>query len=61
MFCFFLRDYEGSVFESKGVGDEYTDIKVLPLIVICYYSGRGIKEILLFYLLYGIFNINKAR
>jgi hypothetical protein len=56
-----LRDYEGSVFESKGVGDEYTDIKVLPLIIICYYSGRGIKKIFLFYLLYGNFNINKAR
>jgi len=40
-----LRDYEGSVFESKGVGDEYNDIKVLPLIIICYYSGRSIKKI----------------
>ena len=28
-----MRDYEGSVFESKEVGDEYTDIEVLPLII----------------------------
>ena len=48
LFCLFLMDCKGNVFESKGVGDEYTDIKVLPLIIICYYSGRGIKKIFYF-------------
>ena len=38
------------MFESKGAGDEYTDIKVLPLIIICYYSGRGIKKIFFCYM-----------
>ena len=42
------------MFESKGVGDEYTDIKVLPLIIICYYSGRSIKKIYLFVCYMGI-------
>ena len=45
LFCLFLRDCKGSMFESIGVGDDYSDIKVLSLIIICYYRGRSIKKI----------------
>jgi len=57
LFCLFLRDCKGNVFENIGIGDDYTDVKVLPLIIICYYRGRSIKKI--FFLLYGNFNIKK--
>jgi len=49
------------MFESIGVGDDSSDMKVLSLIVVSCYRGRSIKEIFLFYLLYGNFNVNKVR
>ena len=61
LFCLFLRDCKGNVFENIGIGDDYTDVKVLPLIIICYYSGRGIKKIYLFFICYMEISISRNR
>jgi len=33
------------MFESIGVGDDYSDMKVLSLIIISCYRGKSIKKI----------------
>jgi len=48
--AYFWGVAKGSMFESIGVGDDYSDIKVLSLIIICYYRGRKKIFIFIFYM-----------